>query len=237
MTEIQSSQNSQTIFTLKGIHISRLDKIHIINDMAENSFKTSPKNKKTKVRDVLDDRKTENTLDDDKSERIIIMNGMQKTIFYTTIDGEKITNEDKLKQTYRCYHCHCDITPEDSFVGIPVRHIQTKSQKYYECIGICCDWSCVATHIKLRNLLNDNKFKSSTCLLSHMYYRTFGKYIPKDIANKPLFAYEVLKPYGGSLEKIGKKVLSNTSIHKSTLNKEKTVLFSIQPIFYEELKK
>ena len=240
MTDIQQTQNSQqsqTLFTLKGIYVSRLDKIHIIPDMAETSFKTSPKNKKTKIKDILDDKKVENTLDDDKSEKVVIMNGMQKTIFYTTIDGEKITNGDKLKQTYRCFHCHSDITPEDSFVGIPIRQVDINGEKHYECVGICCDWSCAATHIKLRTLLYDNKFKSSDSLLAHMYFKTFGKYIPKDIANKPFFAYEVLKPYGGSLEKIGKKVLNDTKIHKSTLNKDKNVLFSIQPIFYEELKK
>jgi len=233
-----TDSSSQNVFTLKGINVSRLDKTHIIPDMAETSFKTSPKNKKTKIRDILEEKKTENTLDDDKADRIIIMNGMQKTIFYTTIDGVKITNEDKLRQTCRCYHCHCDITPDDSFVGIPIRLVEiNKDEKYYECMGICCDWSCVATHIKLRNLLCDNKFKSSFFLLSHMYYRTFNKFIPKDIASKPLFAYELLKPYGGSIEKYGKKILSSTSIHKSTLNNEKKVLFSIQPIYYEELKK
>lgn len=232
------SQISQTTFTLRNINISKLDKAHIIPDLAETSFKTSPKNKKTKIKDILEEKKNENTLDDDKADRIVIINGLKRTIFFTTIDGEKITNEDKLKQTYRCYHCHCDITPEDSFVGIPVRLIEEKNnEKYYECVGMCCDWSCVATHIKLRNLLNDNKFKTSYYLLSHMYYRIFNKIMPKDIASKPLFAYEVLKPYGGAIEKYGKKVLISTGIHNSSINKQNKVCFTIQPFFYEELKR
>jgi hypothetical protein len=231
------SEISQTCFTLKNINVSKLDKTHIIADMAETSFKTSPKNKKTKIKDILDEKKIENTLDDDKADRIVILNGMHKTIFYTTINGEKINADDILKQTYRCFHCHSDITSNDSFIGIPIKLIESADEKYFECVGICCDWSCAASHIKLRNMVNDNRFKSSYYLLSQMYYKVFKKYMPKEIASKSLFCYEVTKPYGGSLEKINKKHLSCTSLHKSTVSQQDKVLFSIQPIFYEELKK
>jgi hypothetical protein len=231
------TENSQTSFTLRKINVSKLDKAHIIADMAETSFKTSPKNKKTKIKDVLDEKKIDNTLDDDKADRIIISNGMQRTIFYTTINGEKINADDMLKQIFRCFHCHCDITNDDSFIGIPIKLIEENGEKYFECVGICCDWSCAASHIKLRNLVNDNRFKSSYYLLSQMFYKVFKKYMTKDIASKSLFCYEVLKPYGGSLEKINKKHLSCTSLHKSSVSQTDKVLFSVQPIFYEELKK
>ena len=29
---------------------------------------------------------------------------------------------------------------------------EKKDEKYYECVGICCDWMCTASHIKLRNI-------------------------------------------------------------------------------------
>jgi hypothetical protein len=232
------TESSHTFFTLRRINISKLDKTHIIPDLAETSFKVSPKNKKTKIKDILEEKKIENTLDDDKADRIVIINGMKKTIFFTTIDGDKITNNDALKQTYRCFHCHCDINPGDSFVGIPVKLIEEKNEeKYYECVGICCDWMCTATHIKLRNMLNDNKYKSSYYLLSNMYYRIFKQIMPKELACRPLFAFEALKNYGGSIEKYGKKVLTSTGIHSSSISKKNQVCFTINPTFYEELKK
>lgn len=224
-------------FTLKNINVSKLDKTHIIPDMAERSFKTSPRNKKTKIKDVLDEKKQENTLDDDNCEKLIINVGVQKVIFYTTIGGERILQNQQLTKTFCCYHCHVDINPGDSFLGIPIKLVND----CYECCGIVCGFECAASHIRLRNLVKDNKYEKSYFLLCNMYYKIHKKIMPRDVGTRPVFAFEMLDKYGGPLKKYGNKVLINTSIikknTKTDVQEGKVVTFSIQPIFYEELKK
>ncbi len=65
--------------------------------------------------------------------------------------------------------------------------------------------------------------------------------MPRDVGTRPVFAFEMLDKYGGPLKKYGNKVLINTSIikknTKTDVQEGKVVTFSIQPIFYEELKK
>lgn len=222
-----------TSFTLKNINISNLDKTHIIPDMAETSFKTSPRMKKTKVKDLMDEKKAENTLDDDKADKIIIKNGINTTVFYTTIGGVKITQGETIKQTYSCFHCHCDINPGDFFLGIPIK----KNNGYFECVGITCSFECAATHIKLRNIVKDSKFTLSFQFLANMYFLLYKKMIPKNIANRPLFAFEACKKYGGDIDKYGKKILCETGIHISPEATGNKILFCIQPTLYQELKK
>jgi hypothetical protein len=225
---------SGTTFTLEKLNVSKLEKTHIIPEMAESSFKTSPRLKKTKVKDILEEKKHENTLDDDNCNKIIINHGITKLSFYSTIGSNKIANDEGLKQTYGCYHCHCDIAPNDFFLGIPVK----KNKELFECIGIVCSWECAATHINFRNLVNDPKFSNSYYLLANMYFLVFKTLIPKDLANRPLFAYEMIKRYGGDLDTYGKKVLISTNVHISSSNETKQpVKFSIQPKLYQELKK
>lgn len=225
---------SESVFVLEKINVSKLEKTHIIPEMAESSFKTSPRLKKTKVKDILEEKKQENTLDDDNCNKIVINHGITKLTFYSTIGGTKIFNEDKLRQTYGCYHCHCDITPQDFFLGIPVK----KNNDIFECIGIVCSWECAASHIKLRNLVNDPKFSTSCFLLANMYYLVFKTLIPKDLANRPLFAFEMVKRYGGDLDTYGKKVLISTNVHISSVSENKSAIkFCIQPKLYQELKK
>jgi len=225
---------SDTTFILEKINISKLEKTHIIPEMAESSFKTSPRLKKTKVKDILEEKKHENTLDDDNCNKIVINHGITKLSFYSTIGGVKITNEEKLQQKYGCYHCHCDINTHDFFLGIPIK----KNCELFECVGIVCSWECAASHIKLRNLVNDTKFKESYFLLANMYYLVFKTLIPKDLASRPLFAFEMIKRYGGDLDTYGKKVLLSTNVHISSGSENKPVVkFSIQPKLYQELKK
>jgi len=226
---------SESIFVLQRLNVSRLEKTHIIPEMAESSFKSSPRLKKTKVKDILEEKKQENTLDDDNCNKIVINHGITKLTFYSTISGTKIHNDEKLRQTYGCYHCHCDITPDDFFLGIPVK----KNNNLFECIGIVCSWECAASHIKLRNLVNDPKFSSSYQLLANMYYLVFKTLIPKDLSsNRPLFAFEMVKRYGGDLENYGKKVFVSTNVHLSSSSESNSgVRFCIQPKLYQELKK
>ena len=224
---------SDTTFILEKLNVSKLEKTHIIPEMADCSFKTSPRQKKTKVKDVLEEKKYENTLDDDNCNKIIITHGITKLSFYLTIGGNKISNNDIIEQTFGCYHCHCDIKPGDFFIGIPVK----KNNDLFECNGIVCSWECAASHIKLRNLVRDPKFTHSYQYLANMYYLVFKKLIPKDLGNRPLFAYEMLKRYGGDIETYGQKVIMPTNVHLSSASEKNTVKFCIQPKLYQELKK
>lgn len=222
-------------FILKKINVSQLDKTHVIPDMVETSFKTSPRNKKTKIKDILEETKKTNTLDDDNCEKIVINHGINKILFYTTIGNEKIEQYQQLDKPFRCYHCHSNINKEDSFIGIPVRLVNG----IFECIGITCGFECAASHIKLRLRGDDSRFRNSDCLLSQLYFKLHGKLIPKDIANRPMFAYEMLESYGGPLKEYGKKIMFSTRINKKIHkdSNERFVTISIQPSFYEELKK
>lgn len=230
-----TSSNSTT-FVLKKINVSKLDKTHIIPDMAETSFKTSPRNKKTKIKDILDDVKKTNTLDDDNCEKIVITHGINKILFYTTVGNEKIEQFQSSERPLRCYHCHSNIIKGEFFLGIPLRLVND----CFECIGITCGFECTATHIKLRRLTGDSRFNNSDVLLSQLYYRLHGKLIPKDIANRPLFAYEILNSYGGPLKEYGKKHMYATHINKKIQKgseEHRSITISILPSFYEELKK
>jgi hypothetical protein len=224
---------SPLTFTIKNINVSKLDKTHIIPDMAETSFKTSPRNKKTKIKDILEEKKQENTLDDDASDKIVINVGVQKVVFYTTIGTERIVQNQTLSKTYCCYHCHVDINSEDFFLGIPVK----LKDDCFECCGIVCGFECAVSHIRLRNIAKDPLYSKSYYLISNMYFKLYKKLMPRDIGNRPMFAFEMLEKYGGSLKKYGNKVVLSTNILKTRQKDDKGVVFSIQPTIYEELKK
>lgn len=231
---------SSTSFTLKDINISKLDKNHIIQDFTETSFKTSPKIKKSRVKDLIEEKKPFsllNTLDDNPCERISLKNGITEHIFHTTISGKKIVSGEKLNGTYCCFHCHCDIKDNDFFLGIPVKkekiQVDGKDKYYFECLGIVCSFECALTHVNVRNIFNDVRFKFSYQLLSNMYLLIFKKVMPK-LTLRPIFAFELNKKYGGDFDKIDSQTLLKTpNILQNKYSKD-GVMFCISPTLYQK---
>jgi hypothetical protein len=227
---------SSTSFTLKGINVSNLDKNHIIPEFTETSFKTSPKVKRTKVKDLIEDRKNIsliNTLDDTPCERIVLKNGIFENIFHTTISSKKIASNEILDKTYCCFHCHCDIKPNDFFIEIPIKKEQMGNYYYFECIGIVCSFECAATHISMRNTFQDTRFKFSFSLLSNMYFQLYKKVMPK-LKIRPFFAFELNKKYGGDFDKLDTQVmLSTPNVLKNKYSND-GIMFCISPTLYQK---
>jgi hypothetical protein len=227
---------SSTSFTLKDINISNLDKNHIITDFSETSFKTSPKVKRTRVKDIIEDRKNislVNTLDDTPCERIILKNGISESIFHTTISSKKIASNDTLDKTYCCFHCHSDIKPNDFFIGIPVKKEKTGDHYYFECCGIVCSFECALTHITMRNRFQDSKFKFSAELLSNMYFQLYKKVMPK-LKPRPFFAFELNKKYGGDFEKLDTQLMLATPTILKNKYSNDGIMFCVSSTLYQK---
>lgn len=225
-----------TSFTLKGINISNLDKNHVIPEFTETSFKTSPKVKRTKVKDLIEERRSLsllNTLDDTPCERIVLKNGISECIFHTTISGKKITSSDTLDRTYCCFHCHCDIKPNDFFIGIPIKKEKTNGHFYFECIGIVCSFECAVTHVDMRTKFHDIRFNFSYELLSNMYFQLYKKPMPK-LKLRPLFAFELNKKYGGDFEKLDTQVIIAAPTILRNKYTNDGVMFCISPTLYQK---
>lgn len=91
-------------FVLENINVNSLEKKHILNDdMLISSLRSSPKTKKTKIKDIFNSVQDKDFTLKEKKDYI---KETKEVLFYVSMNGQMLSQMDLEDKPVRCFNCH-----------------------------------------------------------------------------------------------------------------------------------
>lgn len=183
-------QKNTTVFTLKNINTTDIDKKYQLLDKLNDISNTNPVNVYTIEQDITSLKK-------------LGISSLQYEPIITTFSKDKT----KL-QLYPVMWCKSNTLPETTDIpcfgcrrkyktcpiGIPINYIKKDNRDCFEVDGMVCSFNCIKLHIKESP---SPLYKNTPLLIDKLYFCIFGEYPKEPIHISP--SWRQRKEYGGNL--------------------------------------
>lgn len=127
MSKKASKKSSSNTFVLENININALERKHIVNeDMLFSSLRSSPKTKKTKIKDIFSS--VENKEFEVKQNKDHIKE-TDNINFYISMNGKMLEKRDLEDKPVRCFHCHTNLNCAP--LTVPIKYQASKIKIEY----------------------------------------------------------------------------------------------------------
>ena len=102
--QLKMSKAKTSTFILENINVNSLEKKHILNDdMLMSSLRSSPKTKKTKIKDIFNSVQDKDFSLKEKKDYI---KETKEILFYVSMNGQMLSQRDLEDKPIRCFNCH-----------------------------------------------------------------------------------------------------------------------------------
>lgn len=113
-----------TTFVLENINVNSLEKKHILNDdMLISSLRSSPKTKKTKIKDIFNSVQDKDFALKEKKDYI---KETKEVSFYISMNGQMLSQRDFEDKPIRCFNCHKNMNCVPLTIPIKYHNSQIK---------------------------------------------------------------------------------------------------------------
>lgn len=121
---MSKTTKSTTTFVLENINVNSLEKKHILNDdMLFSSLRSSPKTKKTKIKDIFNSVQDKDFTLKEKKDYI---KETKEVLFYIGMNGQMLSQRDLEDKPVRCFNCHKQLSCVPLTVPIKFHSSQIK---------------------------------------------------------------------------------------------------------------